>query len=94
MKITIYDGIPDLLALNCVSAVVQQGKISQDSKGNKHYCWVTKVPTYKCTILVQAVPYRKDDCFKVSIDPDWIRSHPDSFKNLENPDYRNIVQGK
>lgn len=73
MKINICDGIPDLLALQCVAAVVQQGKISKDSKGKEHYCWVTKVPTYKCTIVVETIPHRKDDCFRVSIDPDSIK---------------------
>lgn len=73
MKITICDGIPDLLAVQCVAAVVQQGKISKDRNGKEYYCWATKIPTYKCTIIVETIPNRKGDCFRVRIDPESLK---------------------
>ncbi len=41
MIITIKDNIPDDIALMLVLRVVSSGKISQDSKDRKYYCWCT-----------------------------------------------------
>lgn len=39
ITITIDDDITDKKALECVLYAVKQGRISNDSKGNKFYCW-------------------------------------------------------
>lgn len=39
ITITIDDDISDVDALECVLYAVKKGRISQDSKGNKYYCW-------------------------------------------------------
>lgn len=39
ITITIDDDISDADALECVLYAVKKGRISQDSKGNKYYCW-------------------------------------------------------
>lgn len=39
ITITVDDDISDVDALECVLYAVKQGCISQDSKGNKYYCW-------------------------------------------------------
>lgn len=42
MIITKDDNISDLLALALVAQVVENGKVSTDSKGNQFYCWATE----------------------------------------------------
>lgn len=39
ITITVDDDISDVDALKCVLYAVERGRISQDSKGNKYYCW-------------------------------------------------------
>lgn len=39
ITITVDDDISDVDALKCVLYAVKKGRISQDSKGNKYYCW-------------------------------------------------------
>ena len=39
ITITIDDDISDVKALECVLTAVKQGRISNDTKGNKFYCW-------------------------------------------------------
>lgn len=65
MKIDIRDGISDELALDLVSLVVREGKVSQDSKGKKYYCWVTIFNIKGEEIAVYTRENRKNDCFVV-----------------------------
>lgn len=65
MKIDIRDGISDELALDLVSRVVRRGKVSQDSKGKKYYCWVTIFNVNDEEIAVYTRENRKNDCFVV-----------------------------
>lgn len=65
MKIDIRDGISDELALDLVSRVVRRGKVSQDSKGKKYYCWVTIFNVNDEEIAVYTRGNRKNDCFVV-----------------------------
>lgn len=65
MKIDIRDGISDELALDLVSLVVRRGKVSQDSKGKKYYCWVTIFNVNGEDIAVYTRENRKNDCFVV-----------------------------
>lgn len=44
ITITIDDDISDVDALECVLYAVKQGRISQDSQGNKYYCWGVLFP--------------------------------------------------
>lgn len=39
ITITVDDDISDVDALECVLYAVKQGRVSQDSKGNRFYCW-------------------------------------------------------
>lgn len=49
-------------ALRRVIHVVSQGKISENGKGEKYYCWST---TWTDGICVGVRNYRKSNCFKV-----------------------------
>lgn len=49
-------------ALRRVVHVVSQGKISENGKGEKYYCWLT---TWNDGICVSVRNYRKSNCFKV-----------------------------
>lgn len=46
ITITIDDDISDVDALKCVLYAVKKGRISQDSKGNKYYCWGILFPDF------------------------------------------------
>lgn len=65
MKIDIRDGISDELALDLVSMVVRNGKVSEDSKGKKYYCWITTFNVNGEEIVVYTRENRKNDCFVV-----------------------------
>ena len=65
MKIDIRDGISDELALDLVSLVVRNGKVSEDSKGKKYYCWITIFNIDNEEIAVYTRENRKNDCFVV-----------------------------
>ena len=39
--VTIEDGINPATALSAVQSVIEGGKISEDTKGRKFYCWGT-----------------------------------------------------
>lgn len=42
VSITIQDEIPPYFALSRILHVMREGKISEDSKGNRYYCWLTR----------------------------------------------------
>lgn len=65
MKIDIRDNINDTIALQLVLRVVEMGKVSQDSKGNKYYCWITTFDVNGDEIVVYTRENRKSDCFVV-----------------------------
>ena len=65
LKIDIRDNISDELALELVSEVVRQGKVSQDNKGKKYYCWITTFNVNGEEIVVYTRENRKNDCFVV-----------------------------
>ena len=65
LKIDIRDNISDELALELVSEVVKRGKVSQDSKGKKYYCWITIFNIDNEEIAVYTRENRKNDCFVV-----------------------------
>ena len=65
LKIDVRDNISDELALELVSEVVRQGKVSQDNKGNKYYCWMTTYIVDGEEIVVYTRENRKNDCFVV-----------------------------
>lgn len=65
LKIDIRDGISDELALDLVSLVVRNGKVSEDSKGKKYYCWITTFNVNGEEIVVYTRENRKNDCFVV-----------------------------
>ena len=63
MTIKIEDNIPDLLAVNLVSKVIEQGKISGNGE---YYCCLTLFETNdQGEIAVLTQQYRKSPCFKV-----------------------------
>ena len=65
LKIDIRDGISDELALELVSLVVRNGKVSEDSKGKKYYRWITIFNIDNEEIAVYTRENRKNDCFVV-----------------------------
>jgi hypothetical protein len=65
IEIDIRDNIEPTLALECVTMVVNQGKISQGEKGKKYYCWATTFNTTNGEVVVSTKQYRKNDCFVV-----------------------------
>ena len=60
LKIDIRDGISDELALDLVSLVVRNGKVSEDSKGEKYYCWITTFNVNGEEIVVYTRENRKN----------------------------------
>ena len=58
MTIKIDDGISDIVAINLVKEVIEQGKISNNGTS---YCYLTLFDN----ICVQTRQYRKTPCFRV-----------------------------
>ena len=58
MTIKIDDGISDIVAINLVMEVIEQGKISNNGTS---YCYLTLFDN----ICVQTRQYRKTPCFRV-----------------------------
>ena len=65
IHIDIRDDITIGLAMTCVKQVIDDGKVSTDTKGNKYNCWATMFNTDEGKIVVSTRPYRKSDCFVV-----------------------------
>lgn len=65
MKIDIRDGIDDLTALELISIVVGQGRISK-GKDKMYYCWCTEIRHNDEYYRVWVRDNRKDDCFVVT----------------------------
>ena len=65
MRIDIRNDIPHYIALECVTRVVREGRISVGEHGKMYYCWATEFVTPIGCIIVATRQYRKDDCFVV-----------------------------
>lgn len=65
IEIDIRDGIAPEIALECVTMVVREGRISNDGKS---YCWATTFSVGDEKIAVITRNYRKNDCFIVKRD--------------------------
>lgn len=64
MTIQILDNIPDLIALQAVTEVVREGKIS--GIGDKRqYCYAMSFHSPVGELFVYTKPYRKSPCFRV-----------------------------
>ena len=59
MTIKIEDNISDIVAINLVKQVIEQGKISNNGTS---YCYLT---VFEGGICVQTQQYRKTPCFRV-----------------------------
>ena len=66
MTINIKDGIPANIALTAVLSVVNAA--TSDEDGNIIYPPLSAVPVFRTTIMVETVPNRKSECFKV-----WVK---------------------
>lgn len=64
IHIDVRDDIPPTVALNCVSKVVAEGRISNSGKS---YCYATSFDTSVGEVWVTTAQYRKSDCFTVRI---------------------------
>lgn len=64
IHINVLDDIPPTVALNCVSKVVAEGRISN---GGKSYCYATSFYTSVGEVWVTTAQYRKSDCFTVKL---------------------------
>lgn len=66
IEVDIRDDINPVTALQAVSMVVREGKVSEGEHGKKYYCWATTFDTYSDgKITVWTRQYRKNDCFTV-----------------------------
>lgn len=67
IHITVCDDIPLDRAVGYVQSVIKRGRIS---KNNTMFCYLTLIHDKETNqrIAVQAVDYRKSDCFKVYLD--------------------------
>lgn len=65
MKIEIRDNIPDEIAIELVSSVIWQGRISK-GKDRMYYCWATKITYQDEEYMVYVRDNRKTDCFVVT----------------------------
>ena len=65
MKIEIRDNISDSTALELVSIVVRQGRISKGFD-RWYYCWATEIFHNNETYVVYVRDNRKTDCFVVT----------------------------
>ena len=63
IHLDIHDDIPPTVALNCVSKVVADGRISNDGKS---YCYATCFDTSVGEVWVATRQYRKSDCFLIT----------------------------
>lgn len=62
IHIDIRDDIPPNIALQCVTRVVEDGRVSANGT---MYAYATTFDTCLGEICVSARPYRKSDCFLV-----------------------------
>lgn len=62
IHIDVRDDIPSTIALNCVSKVVAEGKVSNNGTS---YCYATSFDTSVGEVWVTTTQYRKSDCFVV-----------------------------
>ena len=65
IRIKAEQGISDEIAICLVAKVISQGKISQNSKGAKKYCWLTTFEVEGEEINVCLRDYRKTTMFYV-----------------------------
>ena len=65
MKIEIRNNIPDEIAIELVSMVIRQGRISKGQDRN-YYCWATKITYQDEEYTVYVRDNRKTDCFVVT----------------------------
>ena len=63
IHLDIHDDIPPTVALNCVSKVVAEGRISNNGKS---YCYATCFDTSAGEVWVTTRQYRKSDCFLIT----------------------------
>lgn len=65
IKIEIRDNIPDEIAIELVSIVINQGKISK-GKDRMYYCWATSITHDDKEYMVYVRDNRQSDCFVVT----------------------------
>jgi len=65
IKIEIRDNIPDEIAIELVSIVINQGRISK-GKDRMYYCWATSIIHDDKAYMVYVRDNRKSDCFVVT----------------------------
>lgn len=58
--ISIEDDIKTATAINAVKIVVADGKVSEDTKGRKYYCWATTFNTDEGKIIVFTKQTRRE----------------------------------
>ena len=70
IRIKIEDGISDDAAALMVADVIARGKTSQNTKGEKKYCWISTYYNYRLGFRcrVTLMDYRKTTVFYVTKD--------------------------
>lgn len=70
IRIKIEDGIPDDVAACMVADVIGRGKISENTKGEKKYCWISTYYSdrlgFNCRVTL--MDYRKTTMFYITKD--------------------------
>lgn len=65
--ITIEDDIEPMLAMAVVKRMMGMGKVSEDTKGNKYYCWATLFDTEAGKVAVYTRKTRNKDTSSILI---------------------------